>query len=94
MSHALTAACIWALAATLTALLPMRMQFPPGITLLILAPVILIWIGATHGVWLTLAATLGFLSMFRRPLWYLGHKALGLPTPPRPSDPQPGDRDP
>jgi hypothetical protein len=31
MSAALIAACLWAIAATVTAFLPMRLQFPPGI---------------------------------------------------------------
>ncbi len=80
MSWPLAAACFWVLAATVTALLPMRRQYPPGITLLVLAPVILIWIGLEHGVWVAVAGTLGFVSMFRNPLIYLGRKALGLPT--------------
>ena len=68
------------LAASITALLPMRRQFPPGITLLVLAPVLLVWIGYEHGFWVVLAATLAFLSMFRNPLIYLAKKALGLPV--------------
>lgn len=87
MSHSLLAACLWVFAATITALLPMRRQFPPGLTLLILAPVILIWIGWQHGIWWTLFGFFGFASMFRRPLYYLSRKALGLPLPPRNSDP-------
>ena len=81
MSAALVAACLWALAATVTALLPMRLQFPPGIVLLILAPVLLVWLAIAHG---PLAAGLGllaFLSMFRRPLVYFGRKALGRRAP-------------
>ncbi len=84
MSPALIAACVWVLAATVTAFLPMRLQFPPGIVLLILAPVLLIWIGIDHGLWPALAAAVGFVSMFRRPLWYFGRRALGHPPPPRP----------
>ncbi|MGB3148783.1 MAG: DUF2484 family protein [Paracoccaceae bacterium] len=84
MSYALIAACLWALCATVTALLPMRLQYPPGVTLLLLAPGLLIWLGFSHGPLPAAAAGVGFLSMFRRPLWYLGRKALGLPVPPRP----------
>ena len=84
MSADLIAACLWALAATVTALLPMRLQYPPGLTLLILAPFLLIWIGLAHGVLPAALATLAFTSMFRRPLWYLTRKALGRPVPPRP----------
>ena len=88
MTWSLAAACFWVLAATVTALLPMRRQYPPGIALLVLAPVILIWIGLAHGVWVAVAGTLGFVSMFRNPLIYLGRKALGLP--PRHSEPGKG----
>ncbi|WP_284164337.1 DUF2484 family protein [Frigidibacter sp. SD6-1] len=80
MSYALLAAFLWVLAATVTALLPMRRQFPPGITLLILAPVILIWIGVEHGPIPALLGLAGFLSMFRRPLLYFARKALGRPS--------------
>ncbi|SPF76526.1 hypothetical protein ALP8811_01534 [Aliiroseovarius pelagivivens] len=77
MSPSLIAAALWAIAATIVALLPMRMQFPPGILLLISAPFLIVWIGATHGwVWAALGLA-AFLSMFRRPLWYLARKAVG-----------------
>jgi hypothetical protein len=73
----LIAGALWAIAATIVALLPMRMQFPPGIILLISAPVLILWIGATHGwIWAALGLA-AFLSMFRRPLWYLVRKAVG-----------------
>ena len=77
MSAPLLAACLWVLAGTATAFLPMRHQFAPGITLLIAAPFLIAWIGYEHGVWLALAGTFAFLSMFRRPLWYFGKKARG-----------------
>lgn len=87
MSGALVAACLWGLAATLTAFLPMRWQFMPGLALLLLALPLLVWLGATHGIWVALLGFAGFLSMFRRPLWYLGRRALGRPLPPpRPKD--------
>ena len=77
MSLSLLSACIWALIATFVALIPMRFQYVPGLTLLILAPVILIGIGIQHGVWLALAGLVGFVSMFRHPLRYLWRKATG-----------------
>ncbi len=77
MSPALIAASLWAIAATFTAFLPMRLQFPPGIVLLLLAPALLVWIGLSHGLWLAVAGTAGFLSMFRRPLAYYGRKLMG-----------------
>jgi hypothetical protein len=85
MSLALIAGCLWVLAATVTALLPMRGQMVPGLALLVAAPVIIVWIGATHGwVWL-IPALLAFLSMFRNPLIYLWKRARGI-TPDLPPE--------
>lgn len=81
MKLSLLFACIWALAATVTAFLPMRRQFPPGIVLLILAPVLIIWIGRDYGLWVALAAFLGFVSMFRRPLFHFARYLIGRPGP-------------
>lgn len=76
---------LWVLAATATAFLPMRRQMVPGLALLIAAPILLVWIGLTHG-WLWVAfGTFAFLSMFRRPLRYLALRALGRPVEPPPS---------
>jgi hypothetical protein len=86
VSWPLIAACFWALAAGVTAMLPYRRQFPPGIVLLVAAPVILIWIAVDHGVLPAALGTLGFLSMFRNPMIYLVRRALGLPVR-RPDDP-------
>ena len=81
MSTPLILGALWVLASAITALLPMRMQFPPGIMLLIAAPVLLVWIGIAHG-WLWLAAGLfAFASMFRNPLIYFARRALGRPAP-------------
>jgi hypothetical protein len=80
ISPPVIAACLWVLAATVTAFLPYRRQYPPGVTLLMLAPVILIWLGVRHGLWITLIGALGFVSMFRNPLIYLTRKAMGLPV--------------
>ncbi|MFO1175712.1 MAG: DUF2484 family protein [Paracoccaceae bacterium] len=81
MSAALVAACLWALAATVTALLPMRLQFPPGIVLLALAPVLLVWLAIVHGPLAVGLGLLAFLSMFRRPLVYFGRKLLTRRAP-------------
>ena len=61
-------------------MLPMRYQYPPGLGLLIAAPLLLAWIGVEHGPWFTIAGVLGFVSMFRHPLRYL----LGRVFNPRP----------
>lgn len=73
MSLPLILGCVWVIAAAITAMLPMRLQFPPGIALLIAAPVLLVWIGQVEG-WLWVAIGLfALISMFRRPLrYYLG----------------------
>lgn len=78
MDASLISGCLWVLAATATALLPMRLQRYPGLPLLIAAPVLLVWIGRAHG-WMWVAFGLfAFLSMFRRPLIYLVRRAMGL----------------
>jgi hypothetical protein len=81
MSLSLILGAIWAVMATIVALLPMRRQFIPGVTLLIAAPVLIIFIGFQHGFWIAALGLLAFLSMFRNPLRYLMRKARGLPTP-------------
>ncbi len=83
MSLTLIFACFWVLAAAGVAALPMRRQFVPGVALLIAAPVLIGLIFYEHGPWLGAAALFGFVSMFRRPLWYFGRKALGMPVAPR-----------
>ncbi len=77
MSLALIIACLWVLAATVTAMLPMRRQYAPGITLLVIAPFLIGWLAWTHGAWIGVAALVAFLSMFRNPLIYFVKKAMG-----------------
>ena len=68
MSPSLLIASLWVFAATLVALLPMRWQYGPGLTLLILAPPVIGFIGYQHG-WLpALGGVLALVSMFRGPL--------------------------
>lgn len=68
---------VWVLAATAVAFLPMRRQMVPGLVLLAVAPLLLIWIGLVHG-WLWVGFGLfAFLSMFRRPLAYFARRAMG-----------------
>ena len=76
MSGALIAGCFWVIAASVTAMLPMRRQMVPGLGLLLAAPLLLIWVGVRHG-WLWAAmGLLAFVSMFRRPLAYFARKAM------------------
>lgn len=77
MSLPLICACLWVLAGTATAMLPMRYQYAPGLTLLLSAPVLVAWIAFTHGAWLAFAGVLAVLSMYRKPLAYLARRARG-----------------
>lgn len=70
MSLSLFFASLWVLSATLIAMLPMRLQFIPGLSVLILALPMLGFIAYQHGIWLCLIGVLAVLSMFRRPLIY------------------------
>ncbi len=90
MSGPLTLGFVWVLAAALTAMLPMRLQYPPGIALLVVAPFLIVWIGVVHG-WIIGAVCLGaLLSMFRRPMVYFWKKARGIPVSrPEESEPSP-----
>ncbi|MBJ3762256.1 DUF2484 family protein [Maribius pontilimi] len=80
MTTALTLACLWVLAAAATAMLPMRRQYVPGIALLVVAPVLLVFVAKAHGLWVTVACVVALLSMFRNPLIYFARRAMGLPV--------------
>ncbi len=80
MSASVISAALWAVAATIVALLPMRRQFAPGLALLIAAPGLILWLGAQHGWGWSLVAALGFVSMFRRPLAYLARRMTKGPS--------------
>jgi len=80
MSLPLVLGCVWIIAAAVTAMLPMRRQFAPGIALLVLAPVLIGWIGYQHGVLWAAFGLFALGSMFRRPLIWFARKAMGLPV--------------
>lgn len=77
MTLSLTLACLWVLASTVTALLPMKHQYRPGVTLLIEAPVLILWLGYDFGWWLSVIALFAFVSMFRNPLRYIFKRLNG-----------------
>jgi len=77
MSWSIIICACWVLAATCTALLPMRRQYLPGVTLLVLAPVLIIWLGYENGWGWSFAGLLAFISMFRNPLRYFYARARG-----------------
>jgi len=77
MSLSLIFGAIYVLCAAVVALLPIRQQYWPAGLMLLLAPILLAFIGYQHG-WIWLALGLfAFLSMFRNPLRYLWKKARG-----------------
>ncbi len=80
MTAPLILACLWALAATGVAFLPMRRQMVPGLALLLVAPVLIVWIGVAVGWGWAVAGLAAFLSMFRNPLIYFARRALGQPV--------------
>ena len=77
MASSVLASCLWVLAASGTAMLPMRRQMVPGLGLLLSAPVLMAWLALEAGWWAGALALLAFLSMFRRPLGALLRWALG-----------------
>lgn len=76
MSLSLILSCFWVIAASIVAMLPMRRQFAPGITLLICAPFLLVYLGYQHNPWVVLAASIAILSMFRRPLFFMSKRLI------------------
>ncbi len=75
--NALLWGCIWVVAATCVAFLPMRYQYLPGFALLLAAPVLIWQIGAAYGWPALLLAAFAFVSMFRKPLRYMALRAMG-----------------
>lgn len=80
MSLSVTLAIAWVFASTLVAFLPMRLQYAPGVVLLIAAPVLIACLGFQHGLLAGVGALAAFLSMFRNPLRFLWRKWRGLET--------------
>ena len=77
MSLPLILGCLWVVAATGVAMMPMRAQYAPGIVLLVVAPLLLVWIGMLHG-WFAVAVGLfALLSMFRNPLRQIVRRVSG-----------------
>ncbi|MEL6167892.1 MAG: DUF2484 family protein [Pseudomonadota bacterium] len=72
--------CLWVLASAIVALMPMRRQYVPGVTLLVAAPLLIVYIGYENGWLWTLIGLFAFVSMFRNPLRYFAKKALGIPV--------------
>jgi hypothetical protein len=70
--------CIaWVFASALVAMLPMRLQYVPGVLLLLAAPVLLWMIAQTVGFWSAAAGLLAFMSMYRNPLRFFWKRLTG-----------------
>ena len=73
----LWASIFWVLASALVAMLPMRYQYVPGVTLMLAAPVLIWWIAATVAWWVAVLAVCAFISMYRNPLRYFWARFKG-----------------
>ena len=70
----------WAFASAIVALLPMKKQYVPGIILLIVAPVLIVWVAIEFSWWGGALALMAFISMFRHPLRYFYYRFTGRPV--------------
>jgi len=70
-------ACLWVIAGTIVAFLPMRYQYVPGITLLLLAPLLIWMIAQEYGFVPAALGVLALISMFRNPLRYFARRLMG-----------------
>lgn len=73
----LWACVLWVLASAAVALLPMRMQYVPGIALLLSAPLLIIWVAVDVAWWAAVLAAFAFVSMYRNPLRYFWARLSG-----------------
>lgn len=60
----------WVFASAVVAMLPMRLQYVPGVALLGAAPLLMVWIALEFGLWAVVPAALAVASMYRNPLRY------------------------
>jgi hypothetical protein len=71
MPLSLILACLWVLAAALVSFLPMRLQYVPGLALLIAALPLAVFVGIEVGwIWVGFVV-FAVVSMYRRPLMAL-----------------------
>jgi hypothetical protein len=80
MNLSLILAFLWVVASAVTAMLPMRRQYIPGVTLLVFGVPMLVFVGYQNGWWITAIALAAAVSMFRHPLRYIFRRTLGLPV--------------
>ena len=70
-------AALWVVAATIVAMLPMRLQFVPGVTLFVSAPALIVWLGYDFGWIFAVLGFAAFLSMFRNVLRFYWRRWTG-----------------
>lgn len=75
MDASIIFSAVWVIAATVLAFLPMRWQIVPGLCLLGVAPVLLVWLWRTEHPYVALFGGIALVSMFRRPLAHLLRRA-------------------
>ncbi|MFN6952542.1 MAG: DUF2484 family protein [Albidovulum sp.] len=77
MTAPVVAACLWVVAATAVAFLPMRIQRIAGLPLVLAAPALIVWLSVGVSPWIGVAALVAVVSMFRKPLGYLAGRLRG-----------------
>lgn len=77
MSLPLLFACLWVVAATLVAFMPMKIQMIVGLPLLAAALGLIVWLSIAHGLLLGALGLAACLSMFRKPIAYFWRKVSG-----------------
>ena len=77
MNAAIIIGALWVVASAIVAFLPMKHQYVPGIMLLVLAPVLIIWLAFVYGLLVGAVALFAFVSMFRNPLIYIYRRLRG-----------------
>ncbi|MCB2126255.1 MAG: DUF2484 family protein [Rhodobacteraceae bacterium] len=77
MTAPIVAACLWVVAATAVAFLPMRFQRIVGLPLVASALLLIVWLSRAVSPWIGVAALAAFVSMFRKPLGYFAKRLLG-----------------
>ncbi|WP_226688704.1 DUF2484 family protein [Ruegeria arenilitoris] len=77
MAYSVMFAALWVVASTIVAMLPMRLQFPPGVVLFVSAPALIVWLGYDYGLVIGLLACAAFASMFRNPIRFYWRRWTG-----------------
>ena len=80
VSASIVSCCVWALLVSVTALLPLRVQYTPAIMLVIVVPFLLIFVGFEHGLGAVALGLAAFVSLFRAPLLYVARQMIGEPV--------------